>query len=277
MTSKIKFIFILSAFLLINHQSFAGNDVILNYGIYAGGFKVAIAELDMSTKGDNYQMNLNAETQGFIGKLFPWEAEYNTKGVNKDGTLTPTSVERTSAWRGREKTTSLHYDDKGQVTDKTIKKDGKTHSKEQVDKLLSGNAVDVLTSVLNMMEIVRKSNECSGVIPVFDGKRKFNINLKNEGKKIIQPSRYSVFSGESIKCTLTVEPLEGFKEKDKKRGWMAIQNHSQEHNSLPTIWLAKTEKSQDIIPVRLELKSSYGTVIAHLTAETLKSKIKENN
>jgi len=267
-----KFFIILNILILISTKTYARTpkDVLLNYDIYAGGFKVLAAELDMSSSETNYKMNLNAHTQGFIGSLFPWEAEYNTAGKNENGKLIPTLSEEKSSWRGKEKTTKMNYDAKGQVTDKTVNKDGKVYTEKEVDKLLSGNAVDVLTGVLNMMQIVKNSNECNGKIPVFDGKRKFNINLKNEGKKVIEPSRYSVFSGETVKCTLTVEPVAGFKEKDKNRGWLAIQNHSEEYHQLPTIFLAKTQISQQVIPVRLEFKSSYGMVIAHLSKETAK-------
>ena len=273
-TSLNKIYIVLAAFLIMPTIANASinKDVTLNYDIYAGGFKILAAELDMSSNESQYEMNLNAHTQGFIGSLFPWEAEYNTSGKTKNGKLIPSSYEKTSSWRGKEKITKMDYNSKGQVKEKTVKKHGQIFTEKNVDKLLSGNAVDVLTGVLNMMQIVKNSNECKGKIAVFDGKRQFNINLKNEGKKTIEPSRYSVFSGEAIKCTLTVEPVAGFKEKDKNRGWMAIQNHSKEHNKLPTLWLAETANSQQVIPVRLELKSTYGTVIAHLSKESITNK-----
>jgi len=233
------------------------------------------ATLDMSMGKTNYNMNLDAKTEGFIGSLFPWSAKYNTAGTTgKDGKLTPTSHEESSTWRDNTKVTKINYDKNGNVKKKIVNKDGKTQEESNVDKLLSGNAVDVLTGVLNMIQIVKNSNECNGKIPVFDGKRKFNINLKNEGKETIEPSEYSIFSGEAIKCTLTVEPVSGFKEKDQKRGWMAVQNHTKEYNKLPTLWLAKTEKSKELIPVRLQLASSYGAVIAHLSKETVVQKKK---
>jgi len=252
-------------------SSLAGKskDLLLDYDIYAGGIKILAAELNMSNGKDSYAMNLNAHTQGFIGALFPWSAEYNTSGVNKDGKLQPTSYEKSDTWRGGTKVTKMKYDEKGQVVKSTVE-EGQNVTEASVDKLLSGNAVDVLTGVLNMMQIVKNSNECNGKVEVFDGKRKFNINLKNEGKEKIEPSRYSIFSGEAIKCDLTVEPIAGFKEKDKNRGWMAVQNHSEEHNRLPTIWLASTEKSAQLIPVRLQLNSTYGAVIAHLAKEEIK-------
>lgn len=280
MTNKLRSFFIIAALLSlipVAANAAAPKNLLLNYDIYAGGFKILAAELDMSSEKSSYNMNMNAHTQGFIGALFPWKAEYNSSGKKENGKLIPTSFEKKSSWRGKEKVKTMKYDDKGQVTEKIVKKHGKTYTEKNVDKLLSGNAVDVMTGVLNMMQIVKNSNECNGKIPVFDGKRKFNINLKNEGKKTIEPSRYSIFSGEAVKCTLTVEPLAGFKEKDKNRGWMAIQKHSKEHHRLPTIWLAKTEKSGETIPVRLELKSTYGTVIAHLSQERIKENITKNN
>lgn len=265
--------FVSTLILTTTSSAIAKETTLLNYTIYAGGFKIMEAELDMSMGKSEYNMNMEAKTEGFIGSLFPWSAKYETSGKSsKDGKLIPTSHKELKTWKDTTKTTKIDYDKDGNIKKKIVNEGGKTFEETNADKILSGNAVDVLTGVLNMIQIVKNSNECNGKIPVFDGKRKFNINLKNEGKETIQPSKYSIFSGEAIKCTLTVEPISGFKEKDTKRGWMAVQNHTKEYNKLPTIWLATTGKNKDLIPVRLQLASSYGAVIAHLSKESFKNK-----
>jgi hypothetical protein len=57
----------------------------------------------------------------------------------------------------------------------------------------------------------------------------------------------------------------GFKKDDTKRGWMAVQNHTEARKKPPTLWMAQLEEKGPMVPVRMEIASSYGTVVAHLT------------
>jgi hypothetical protein len=90
----------------------------------------------------------------------------------------------------------------------------------------------------------------------------------DDGKEILPPSKYSSFEGEALRCTIKVVPVAGFKQKDNKRGWMAVQNHTEAHHKLPTLWLARMKNSTQIVPVRMEIASDYGSVVAHLSKET---------
>src|SRR5262249_31572256 len=126
-------------------------------------------------------------------------------------------------------------------------------------------ADDMLTATLLLMQAAQNTQKCEGSFPVFDGKRRFNVTLQDKGMENVPQSDYSSFSGEALKCTLKVEPVAGFKEKDKKRGWMAVQSHTEERKKPPTLWLARVDEAGPVVPVRMEIASDYGAVVAHLT------------
>jgi hypothetical protein len=46
---------------------------------------------------------------------------------------------------------------------------------------------------------------------------------------------------------------------------MAVQNHTEARKKPPTIWMAQLEEKGPMVPVRMEIASSYGSVVAHLT------------
>ena len=48
------------------------------------------------------------------------------------------------------------------------------------------------------------------------------------------------------------------------RGWLSIQEQGRSKGSLPTIWLAKIDKDGPAVPVKLRLKTDYGTLFSHL-------------
>ncbi len=236
----------------------------LSYDVYAGGFKALKADLGLDLDATAYDMELAARTEGFIGDLFPWEASYSTSGHAEDGTLVPTLYTSKSSWRNKVKFTEMTFDPTGKVLKTTTQEGKKTTVNRDIKKELAENAVDMLTGTLLMMQNAKNSDKCEGTFPVFDGKRRFDITLKDKGIDNIAKSKYSQFSGAALKCTVTVVPVAGFKEKDKKRGWMAVQNHTAEYNKQPTIWLARLEEGGPVVPVRMEIGSAYGTVVAHL-------------
>ena len=240
----------------------------LQYDVYAGGFKALNASLIMDLDKKAYDMALKAETQGFIGSLFPWKASYSTSGHAEKGVLIPTVYTERSMWRQTVKITEMNYAPNGKVLKSTTQEGQKTTTDRDIDAALSHDTMDLLTGTLAMLQSVKNTNKCSGKFPVFDGKRRFNIALTDEGKEMLEPSKYSRFSGEAIRCTLKVEPVAGFQKRDEKRGWMAVQNHTEERHKLPTIWLARMKDSGQVVPVRMEIASEYGSVVAHLSGGT---------
>jgi len=237
----------------------------LKYDVYAGGFKALNAELTMDLDPKAYDMALKAQTQGMIGSLFPWEATYATSGHAEDGKPLPSMHTSRSNWKKNEKFTEMQYGPQGRLLKATTREDNKTKVKKDFEPDLTKDAVDMLTGALQMMQNTGTTDQCAGSFPVFDGKRRFDIEMKDDGKDTLEKSKYSAFRGEALRCTLKVKPVAGFKKKDQNRGWLAVQNHTEERNKPPTIWFAKLEENGPMVPVRMEIASSYGSVVAHLT------------
>jgi YD repeat-containing protein len=237
----------------------------LKYDVYAGGFHALDASLEMDLTKEAYDMQLQAETTGFIGSMFPWKGEYSSSGHSDAGVLIPTLSTSRSEWRSKVKTTELSYDPKGNLLKSTTQQGAKTTVERDVKKELAADAVDMLTGTLLMMQNAKNTEKCEGSFPVFDGKRRYNITMADDGMDNIGKSKYSKFSGKALRCTLKVEPVAGFKDKDKGRGWMAVQNHTEARKKPPTIWLARIEDKGPVVPVRMEIASDYGAVVAHLS------------
>jgi len=237
----------------------------LTYDVYAGGFKALAATLDMDLDPKAYDMSLKAKTQGTIGSLFPWEATYATSGRATDGAPTPTMHTSRSSWKKDEKVTEMQFSPKGDVLKTTTHENNQTKIKKDFDPSLTTDAVDVLTGALQMFQRTGQTSKCEGSFPVFDGKRRFNITLSDDGTETLTKNKYSAYRGDTLRCTLKVEPVAGFKKDDTKRGWMAVQNHTEARKKPPTLWMAQLEEKGPMVPVRMEIASSYGTVVAHLT------------
>lgn len=240
------------------------HEYILSYDVYAGGMHALSATYNKKNTNGTYKASITAETNGFIGTLFPWTATYESHG-NVDGTsFTPKHHKSTSTWKKDQKIKDIYFQD-GAITKVAVTEHKKTIENKKLKPDLTTDAVDLLSATLSAFEKLNVQDDCKAETIAFDGKRKFKIKLSGGEKVTMQKSRYSTFSGDALKCTLTVEPIAGFKEKDQKRGWMAVQNHTKEHGKAPAIWLAKLEDNGPMVPVRMQIASSYGAAIAHLS------------
>ncbi|MBL8714040.1 MAG: DUF3108 domain-containing protein [Alphaproteobacteria bacterium] len=246
------------------------NKLGLRYDVYAGGLKALNANLVLDLTKEAYDIGLKAETDGFIGSMFPWEAQYKTSGHSEGGVLIPSISTSSSTWRKSVKITEMQYDPKGNLLKTTTKAGEKVVVNNEPKKDLAQGAVDMLTGAMLMMQNAKNTEKCEGSFPVFDGKRRFNINLTDDGRENLAKSEYSKFSGDALRCTLKVEPVAGFKPKDKDKGWMAVQNHTEARKKLPTIWFARLEEQGPVVPVRMEISSEYGAVVAHLSGAAKK-------
>ena len=246
----------------------------LDYDVYAGGFHALTASLAMGLGKADYEIELEAKTQGFIGSLFPWKAHYETNGKTDGKRYRPALHQSESTWKKSVTSVEMTYDKRGVFTSKKELENNKPKAQPRdaaVKSLtIASDAVDILTGTMQILQNVNLTDGCNSKAQVFDGKRRFNIIFKDMGIDTLRKNRYSRFQGEARKCNIIVEPVAGFKDKDKKRGWMAVQEHTLERDRLPTIWLAPLYQKGPIVPVRMEIASEYGSVVAHLSGTDAK-------
>lgn len=250
-------------------MSFAGvakaDSYNLGYDIYAGGFEAVHANYFLSeTDKKNMKVEVRAETDGFIGRLFPWQGQYITIGQFEGERFIPAKHTSTSVWRDNPKQKELVFEN-GEIKSYIERYKDAEREKDDLKPNLVENAVDMLSAVMIAIKQVENTGQCNTAATAFDGKRKFNIQLTNSVPDTISSPEYSVYNGPALKCTLSVLPLEGFSKDDQNKGWLAIQNHTAERGKLPEIWFAPLKDNGPLLPVRMEIASSYGSVVAHLT------------
>lgn len=237
----------------------------LTYDIYAGGVRGVSAQYDIKWSANSYELALKTATSGFIGKLFPWRGEYTTRGIiDPSNHLQPEKHTSTTVWRDNPTRKALYFKS-GKIVKATRTEDENTETKNNIPAAYTQDALDLLTATQTAFDRITETATCNTSIAAFDGKRKFNITFSNPKKVFIEKSRYSVFSGPAVKCTITVVPVKGFSESDMDKGWLAVQNHTRDRGRLPEIWLGRVAKNGPLLPVRMEINSDYGAVIAHLS------------
>lgn len=252
----------------LNAPAFASEKQIMHYDVYAGGFHVVLAELTVDTaKKGRYELILESATRGFLDRIVRWKGIFSTQGWRDDKTgkaMPETHYSESWSREDYEKKT-YRYGRDGSFKSYTVRDDKDDGKKPRpVEKELTHNTTDALTATLAVMQKVAAGGKCEGREEIFDGSRRYRLIFKDQGKANLKASRYNIFSGLATECTAEVEQIAG-KWREKPRGWMSIQEQGRARGTMPTVWFAQMEEGQPAVPVRIRVRTDYGTLFMHLT------------
>jgi len=237
----------------------------MTYEVYAGGINAVTATLNIGYEAqERYHLSLSAWTKGFLGRLAPWSGTFKTTGWLENGEARmPEMHQSTAIWRQEEEIKTYSYSADGRFNGLTVIEKGHDKSPESIDDELTQGTIDALTATLQVMETVAAGQGCNGSAEVFDGARRFELIFREEAREMLESSRYNIYEGEALRCAVEVKPIAG-KWHEKPRGWMSIQEQGREKGTMPTVWLAPMSDGTPAIPVKVRVKTDYGTLFMHL-------------
>jgi hypothetical protein len=235
----------------------------MTYEVYAGGIDAVTAEFDIDYgSNDRYNMMLAAQTRGFLGKIVPWHGTFETNGWRLKEEDRPEMHKSVAVWKDEEESKEYSYGKDGSFKSLRVIEKGEDKS-EKIDDELTQGTTDALTATLEMMKQVTAGGGCNTSAEVFDGDRRFELVFKHDEEEMLEATNYNVYSGPATRCTVEVKPISG-KWHSKPRGWLSIQEQGREKGLLPTIWMAKIDEKGPAVPVKLRIKTDYGTLFSHL-------------
>ncbi|WP_421790576.1 DUF3108 domain-containing protein [Hyphobacterium sp.] len=118
-------------------------------------------------------------------------------------------------------------------------------------------AVDPISALLRLG--LRQSSDpgelCSGRIPVFDGKARYDLRLNVVGSNTIRTGAYR---GEAVRCHAFYEPIAGYDPEDQP---------SESDIAEPVVlWLAPFAEGDIHLPVRIRTNSGFGAITVEARA-----------
>jgi hypothetical protein len=240
----------------------------LTYDVYAGGVHAVQAKLHVHRPSLNkYNLDLSATTLGMLKTLAPWSGSFVTQGDVRPKNIFRSRHHRSqSHWRDDLETKDYKYDSAGKFLSYKVVEEGKDISPETVDTKLTKGTTDILTATYQVMENLKHNKGCTHQARIFDGDRNFEAIFAKVGEENLKKTKYNIYEGPSILCTIEVVPKEG-KWRDKPRGWLSIQEQGRKKGTMPTIWFAQLNKNEPYVPVKIRVKTDYGTLFMHLTAQ----------
>ncbi len=238
-------------------------DVGLYYKVLVGGFHVGDLHFDIVLRPRKFDVEANIRSTGMIGRIFPWSMKaYSNGEFAYGGGVNPVAAGQTNNWRGKERFIDLSFEN-GIARVKRIQPTPEADDRDRVSEELRTGALDLTTAIMTIITRMDSKAECAAQIPVFDGRRRFDLVVEPDGADTLKPNRYSPFGGETVNCIVWMDKKAGFKNKDTS-GWNDGERKGR-------VWMGRAFDYSPPVPVRLTFDTPFGALIAHLNRATIVS------
>jgi hypothetical protein len=238
----------------------------LSYNVWQGGFHAFTLRTEMNHGAERYDASFSATTDGLVGWIFPYRVEGRSKGTlvaaePETGTgvmngFRPQRFESASRKGDKEKQREITYLDDGSLE---VRHQPPRDDEPLAEPLLR-DTLDPVTALFAIIGSFDEVRRCAGRLSVFDGRRRYDLKLKQLGAAQLEPSDYGIYSGPAMRCRVVLKPIAGFKNKRKSLSRLPRKVE---------VWLAPLEPGGPAVPVRLEGKNPWGRMVVHLiSAET---------
>ncbi len=235
----------------------------LDYKIYIGGLEALAANLTIAADPARYDVEIKATTAGAIGRIFPWVIHIASKGNVAGDHLQPVEHIQRTNFQGKDRSTTLVYDGHGGFLDRKVVPDPGEDQRDPVPPEQTRDTLDIVSGVLAGLRNVDRTGSCAGRVPVFDGRRRFDLIYSDDGHKMLEPSDVAPYGGDTLKCVVKVEPVAGFWRKNQKKFF--TRKVDGEDQVVPIeVYIARVGAAHMEVPVRIESTSPFGPLVLNL-------------
>lgn len=228
----------------------------LKHSVYVGGLFLGSINTEIAEENQNYRIESIANTSKTFDWAFKWIAKGKTVGLIDSDKVSPFLHRHESTWNKNARSATMNYDQSGVVTVETTgKKSSDPNKYTPIDPNSLTNSIDPMSAILLVSNRLESGQGCNGEVPVFDGRRRYDVKLTEKDSKLFKPSRYSVFAGEAIGCKIDIVKKGGFKK--------GPDNYDRMNQEI-IVWAAAPVAGARVVPVRMHVDTDFGRMELHL-------------
>lgn len=223
--------------------------------VYAGGITMGSMDMDATIRGDDYHVVSNLQTQGVVNAFWQSEIQATSSGKVAAKNFAPALYDSFTTGRaGKKQQVSLTYEsanaprlyaDPAYSTTGFDVKPGDTR-----------NTLDPLSALTMIVSGVaaRDGNPCTFTAPVFDGRRRYNVEMTKVRDVEIKMDN-GLYQGKAVQCDIRYRQIAGFRPRLLKN-----------NESFPVIhaWIASFPSAvaghDYTVPLRVWAETKYGVM-----------------
>ena len=176
--------------------------------VHIGPFDASRTSFEYTLDKEHYQAQSVVQTNGFFDVVYPFSAHYLTSGkINPDGELQTEVYKYASQTRTNRRTKELIYNEEGIPVYRISTKNDKEKKVAIEDSPDNKDTTDLQTVFAELAKQYNEVKFCDSRMQVFDGKRRYDVIFKDEGKEEIIANEYSPAQGLATKCSMYIDKL----------------------------------------------------------------------
>jgi hypothetical protein len=247
----------------------------LRYDVYVGGFYVFGFDASVGLDRGAYAVTLEGNTRGLLSRFWTWRLGLSSSGAaSSPADLVPAEFDSTSEWRGKPRRTTLRFTGGGHYAierDPSEPQDRDADTDDDLPASLPVGTMDPIAASLAALAASGRDGTCERRIPVFDGKRRYDLIVHNdEGTTTLHPSNFSAYAGPALTCRIALDRISGFSARRTAHYW------DDNGGNLPVIWAASLASGLPMVPVRfmapMTIAGNVGTMVIHLVHAEVQEK-----
>ncbi|CCB67618.1 MULTISPECIES: DUF3108 domain-containing protein [unclassified Hyphomicrobium] len=232
-------------------------EVVATYKLAFAGFDVGAYQFNAHFNNGTYDAQAHAKVSAFFG-AFKWAGNFSGKGALEPSGLRPAAFEM--SYKKKKKFVSVKIGFAGRAVTAVALVPNKPPSPDTI-KLKPENLKNVFDPMAAMISIsdANPSDACNRVIPVFDGKARYDLHFTFKGREPLTERRPSGQPKELIVCRVKYVPIAGHKPKDFTDPWIDYNNIEFALRAVPRAGI--------YVPYRVTIPSPIGNAV--MTANTI--------
>ncbi len=230
---------------------------------YSFGYLVQFVGLfDLKMEGaieltpDRYVITMDVRTEGMADSLTRYRMAARSEGAHGSPVAALAHESRVTSRFIDPRTAKVRWDAAGIAHAEMVpppKKDGR----DPVRPEMTRGAIDPLSALLAAILRPSAAEACSAHIPVFDGRRRYDLYPKATGTEKIEPRIAGAFRGEALHCVLYVDRIAGYSAK-----YDTATRGPDEPGF--EVWFARRSDVDILLPAKVYADTRYGEVVATL-------------
>jgi len=230
--------------------------VAANFTVYLGGVLFIEGGFDARILRDDYHLSTQMKTTGLAGRFYPADYQLTSEGRLAAEHIEPRRFYSYTKAEGDERHLTMTYS-KARVPHLSATPPYSRDDLKEVNPALQLNTQDPISVLL--VPVSGATDPCERTIPVFDGRRRFNLKLSYQGTKkmTIPDSAEAARPAKSVNAVVCSIRYEAIAPAEKKRRFtkMLRQNNDMK------VWLAPFDGARVYMPVRFELGTPFGSAV----------------
>jgi len=237
--------------------------ITVTYDVYVGGVHLMTADVFFQEQAARYRARVLGHTYGFWYKVLPWNTILKAEGKMRGDRFIPSEFYTRDEWNHKPKSTWLHFKKNGDVTAAFDPPNTDTN-REEVTAAQRRGSLDPVTGLLQLLVHVAVHKDCNVSVPIFEGKRRFDIIGSDNDTEAIDDGDYNAFHGTAQVCNAEFTMVAG-EWKDKIRDQFWKRDKGENAREPFHINLGAVDPTLPELPVRLESPSVWGLIVMHLS------------